>query len=157
MLARDRSAVTRVLVDTSVLVKWFHSEGEAELSEARAVRTAHQSGEVRAHILDLGLYELGNVLVRALAWPPDHVADQLADLLVVCGNPLAVTPDWLRDAATLAARHRLSFYDAAWAAAARGLGLPLVSADRQLLGAHLAESPTHLVQRLRLPCPRRLP
>jgi hypothetical protein len=31
-----------LLVDTSVIIKWFHSEGEAELAEARALRTAHR-------------------------------------------------------------------------------------------------------------------
>ncbi len=29
--------MTHVLVDTSVLIKWFHEEGEPELVEARAI------------------------------------------------------------------------------------------------------------------------
>lgn len=143
----------RLLIDTSVLVKWFHSEGETELAEARALRTAHVAGELRAHIVDLALYELGNVLVRSLHWTSRDVADQLDDLLATCGVPLAVTPWWLRDAAALAVEHGLSFYDAVWAAAARGLQVPLVSADRQLLAADLAESPTDVVGRLRLAAP----
>lgn len=142
--------MTRLLVDTSVLIKWFHRAGEAELNEARALRAAHVSGDLDAHILDLAVYEAGNVLVRSLNWPPDEVADQLDDLLAICGTPLVPTPQWLRDASNLANEHNLSFYDAAWAATARGLGVPLVSADAKLVDAHLAESPTQIVERLRL-------
>jgi predicted nucleic acid-binding protein len=103
--------------------------------------------------VDLALYEVGNVLVRSLKWPSQKVAEQLDDLLGICGAPLALTSEWLRDAAYLATRHHLSFYDAAWAAAARGLGIPLISADRMLVGAGLAESPSTIVRRLRLALP----
>ena len=57
--------------------------------------------------------------------------------------------EWLRRAARLGDAHRLSLHDAAWAAAALQLGPGLVSTDRRLLGAGLAESPTSVVDRLR--------
>ena len=148
--------MTSLLVDTSVLVKWFHSAGEAELREAHALRDAHIADEIDASISDLALDEVGNVLVRASGWSGDEVADQLDDLLVIFGTPLLSSPEWLRDAADLAASHRLTFYDAAWAAAARGLGMPLVSADRQLLAAGLAETVTATVRRLGLTVPDHL-
>lgn len=143
--------MSRVLVDTSVLIKWFHSDGESELAEARALRTAHVAGELDAHVLDLAVYEVGNVLSRALRWPAAAVADQLDDLDAVIGPPLLMTAEWRRHAAGLAERHGLSFYDACWAASAARLGVPLVSADRQLQRAGLAESPTALIRRLGLP------
>jgi predicted nucleic acid-binding protein len=143
--------VTTVLVDTSVLVKWFHSEGESELAEARSIRDATQVGQVQARVIDLALYEMGNVLLRAFGWSGSDVADQLKDLVIICGPPLAMAAEWLRQAAELGERHRLSFYDAAWAAAAEALGISLVSADNRLLAAGLAESPASVVQRLRLP------
>jgi len=139
-----------MLVDTKVLIKWFHRTGESELEAARSLRSAQIAGTVDARILDLGVYEVGNVLVRSLRWSAADVAEQLDDLLALCGVPLVLCAEWLHDAASLAAEHRLTFYDAAWAAAARGLGVPLVSADRQLLDAGLAESPTRIVERLRL-------
>jgi len=143
--------VTTLLVDTSVLLKWFHSEGEPGLAEARSIRDATQVGEVQARVIDLALYEMGNVLLRALGWRASDVAEQLADLVIICGPPLAMAAEWLRQAAELGARHRLTFYDAAWAAAAEGLGISLVSGETQLLAAGLAESPADVVQRLRLP------
>ncbi|MBA2280375.1 MAG: type II toxin-antitoxin system VapC family toxin [Acidimicrobiia bacterium] len=142
--------MTRLLVDTSVLIKWFHELGESELDAARALRAAHVADDVDVHILDLALYEVGNVLTRALHWPADDVADQLDDLLAIVGTPVVPSPEWMRDAAGLASQHGLTFYDATWAAAARGLGVTLVSADRELLAARLAESVTDTVHRLAL-------
>jgi predicted nucleic acid-binding protein len=142
--------LTTLLVETSVLIKWFHSEGEAELAEARAIRDANQRGEIETRVIDLALYEVGNVLLTALRWAASEVADQLDDLVAICGAPLLMTPEWLRDAASLGAAQHLTFYDAAWAASARGLGISLVSADSKLLEAGLAESPTATAKRLRL-------
>ena len=142
--------MTRLLIDTSVLIKWFHSDGESELEQARALRSAHVSGELDAHMLDLASYEVGNVLTRALRWTGADVADQLEDLHAVLGPPLVMTPVWLRRAATLAHVHTLSFYDASWAAAAVELGIPLISADRRLLAAGVAESPSEITTRLKL-------
>ncbi|MGH3897744.1 MAG: type II toxin-antitoxin system VapC family toxin [Pseudonocardiaceae bacterium] len=124
-----------VVVDTSVIVKWFHTENETEVDESRTILTAHRDEILTAHILDLGIYEFGNVLLRALHWSADDTADQIDDLLVICGPPLAPTPQWRRDAATLAHQHKLTFYDALFVAAARALDAPLVSMDRQLLAA----------------------
>jgi len=143
--------VTRLLVDTSVLIKWFHSHGESEVPQARALRTAHVNGQLDAHVLDLAYYELGNVLIRALGWTAEDVADQLDDLTTILGPPLVMTAPWLRQAAELAYTHTLSFYDAAWAAAAQALAIPLVSADRQLLAAGLAQTPADIATRLKLP------
>ena len=90
------------------------------------------------------------MLIRALGWAPDDVADQLDDLLAICGPPLVMAAEWLRSTATFASEHALTFADASGAAAARALPIPLVSADAQLLAAGLAGSPTALVSRLRL-------
>jgi len=143
--------VTRLLVDTSVLIKWFHSDGESEVPQARALRTAHTDGQLDVQVLDLAYYELGNVLIRALGWTADDVADQLDDLTTILGAPLVMTAAGFRRAAELAHAHALSFYDAAWAAAARELAVPLVSADRKLLAAALAQTPTDVATRLSLP------
>jgi predicted nucleic acid-binding protein len=143
--------VTRLLIDTSVLIKWFHSHGETEVPRARALRTAHLNGGLDAHVLDLAYYELGNVLIRALGWTANDVADQLDDLTTILGPPLVMTAPWFRSAAELAHTHALSFYDAAWAAAAQELAIPLVSADRKLLAAGLAQTPTDIATRLSLP------
>lgn len=142
--------MTTLLVDTSVLIKWFHSEGEAEVAEARALREATRRGDIETRVIDLALYEMGDVLLRSLHWSGSDVADQLDDLIVICGSPLAVAADWLRQASVLGAAKGLTFYDACWAAVAQALRISLVSADTQLVDAGLAESPRSAAERLRL-------
>lgn len=142
--------MTTVLVDTSVLVKWFHSEGESELAEARAIRDATRREDLDARVIDLAIYEMGNVLLRGLHWSGSDVADQLDDLLVICGAPLAMAGAWFREAGVIGAAHGLSFYDACWVSAARALGISLVSADSELVRLGLAESPRAAARRLRL-------
>lgn len=142
--------MTRLLIDTSVLIKWFHGAGESELGEARAIRDAHIRGDLDAHVLDLAIYEVGNVLARALKWTATDIGDQLDDLLAIVGAPITMTQAWLRDAAVLAETHTLSFYDASWAATAVALRVPLVSADRRLIAAGLAEKPSAVTSRLNL-------
>lgn len=142
--------MTRLLVDTSVVIKWFHEEGESEIAEARAIRDTHLRGDLDAHVLDLAVYEVGNVLGRALRWPAQDIAAQLEDLITIVGSPIAMARSWLRTAAELVEAHRLSYYDASWAASARSLGITLVSADRKLIGAGLAETPSAVAARLNL-------
>jgi predicted nucleic acid-binding protein len=135
----------RTVVDTSVLLKWYDSDGETEVAESQLVYEAHRDGRLTAHILDLTVYELASVLVRGKGWRPERVADQLDDLLVICGPPLTPVPAWRRDAAE-PPEHRLSFYDASFAAAARALRAPLISADKKLLAAGLAQTATQFVE-----------
>ncbi len=133
-----------------MLIKWFHETGESELAQARAIRDAHIRGDLDAHVLDLAIYEVGNVLARALGWPASDVGDPLDDLLAIVGSPITMTQAWLRRAGELAQTHLLSFYDASWAATAAALGITRVSADRRLLAAELAETPSALTSRLKL-------
>ncbi len=138
-----------LLVDTSVLVKWFHAEGEGEVDAARSLLSGHRAGTERVLVLDLALYEVGNLMLRPLRLSATSVTAVLTALRAACGPFLTPLPSWDGVAASLGARHGLSFYDAAWAAAARALEVPLVSADRQLLGAGLAVSATEAADRLR--------
>jgi predicted nucleic acid-binding protein len=139
--------VTNVVCDTSVVVKWFHDEGEPDVQGARRLLAAHRSGSVTAWVLDLTFYEFGNVLLRVLSWPASEAADQLDDLRAICGV-VPVTAAELRMAAELAARHTLTFYDAIYAAAALSRGSALATTDKALLHAGAGESPEAITARL---------
>jgi predicted nucleic acid-binding protein len=132
--------VTAVVCDASVVLKWFHDEGEPGVEDARRLLAGHRSGSITAWVLDLTFYELGNVLLRALRWPAADVADQLDDLRAIC-SVVAVGAAEQRLAAVLAEEHTLTFYDAVYAAVARSRGSVLATADKALLAAGVGESP----------------
>lgn len=137
-----------LLVDTSVVLKWFHEEGESEVPQARDLLQAHREGRERLLVLDLAAYELGNVLLRPLGLPAAVVVEQMRLLLSLCGPLVHPRPSWLDAAAHLGQVHGLTFYDASWAAAAQALQCPLVSADRALLSQGLAVTASQAAERL---------
>lgn len=138
-----------LLVDTSVIVKWFHEQGESEVAEARQLLRAHRGGAEQVLVLDLGAYELANVLLRPLRMPAPVVVEALTVLRTLCGPLVHPRPSWHDAAAELAERHGLTFYDASWAAAAQALDCPLVSADRRLHGQGLAVTASDAAAALR--------
>ena len=108
---------------------------------------AHRAGRISCAILDLTRYEIGNVLIGALRWRPADVASQLDDLAAIC-PAIEATPADLRLAAQLASRHKLTFYDAAYAAVARERDAILATTDGRLLRAQLGTRPAVIASRL---------
>lgn len=120
-------------------------EREHDVEAARAVLAAHEQGLIRVRILDLAVYELGNVLARSLRWQPERITDQIEDLLGIVGQPVSLDALARADAAALASLHRLTYYEASWAAIARQHRAALISSDRELLAADLAVSASAFV------------
>lgn len=138
-----------LLLDTSALLKWFHRDGEDELEQAQWHLQAHREGVVHAHVLDLGLYELGNVMVRALNRTAQQSRAVLEATWALCGPALTLSEAALGTAADIATADSLTFYEAAFAAAAREHGCTLVSSDRRLLATGHAITLTQSMERLR--------
>jgi predicted nucleic acid-binding protein len=137
--------VIEVLCDTSVVVKWFHARDEGEVVPSRAILEAHAAGTLTALVLDLTVYELGNLAARALGLSGDRVAQILDRLELICDAGLHLSPAARRDAAELAGAHRLTFYDAAYWAVARERSITLVTADVELLKVGAGSSPSDFV------------
>lgn len=122
-----------------MVVKWCLGSGEPRTENAQVLLDAHLAGSIRAAVLDLTLYEVGNALV-AKGFAGGDLA-VLLDLLEVWDLEwLGVAgPETSARTADLVDAHRLSFYDASYLAVALGTGLPLVTDDRSLLDAARAE------------------
>lgn len=139
---------TVVVSDASVVLKWFHDVGEEEVEAARALLDAYAHERVAVLVLDLTTYEVANALLRGAAGArPDVIAAVLESLDDICPR-VSLEPAERRLAAELADEHRLTFYDAAYAAAARTRDGLLATFDRQLLAAGLGLRPSTVLQRL---------
>ncbi len=137
-----------VVSDASVVLKWFHTEGEEEVAEARTLVAAHQARTVALMVLDLTAYEVGNALMRG---PAKATAQQIAVVLDALDEICpAVRPDSdeLRLAAELAEHHHLTLYDAAYAAVAESRQATLATHDRTLLDADRGSRPSELLRQL---------
>ncbi|PZS26527.1 MAG: hypothetical protein DLM61_18185, partial [Pseudonocardiales bacterium] len=91
------------------------------MGPSRALLAAQRERAVALHVLDLTAYEVGNALLRGhVRAGAEEVATVLDALIEVCAV-ISPTVDDLREAATLAEAHELTFYDAAYVALAEAL------------------------------------
>jgi predicted nucleic acid-binding protein len=122
------------VVDASVAVKWFVSEGEAAVQAAADLMRAH--GEGSASIVGPAL--LAHEVVTVLRRRSCEVSDLLAatDVFFDFAIPLYPPDRELMGAAVkLSVELGLSTADATYAALALILGCDLVTADRRLAAA----------------------
>jgi predicted nucleic acid-binding protein len=137
--------VIDVVSDANVALKWFHSDGEEGVEESRELLAGHRDRLLVVHLLDLTLYEVGNALLRGGARAnASATATVLQALREVC-PVIAPTHSELALAASLAAVHNLSLYDASYAAVAKTRGARLATFDRGILDAGLGVRPGELV------------
>jgi predicted nucleic acid-binding protein len=122
----------RVLViDSSVAIKWFKPDDEPGLDEALALLEQHRERAITlAAPAHLRLEVLNALWSRRLDEATlRQVAQDLEDYDLEW-HP--IDSALARDAAAISARHRLTLYDAAFAALAVALDTELVTADRTL-------------------------
>ncbi len=121
----------KVVVNTSVLIKWFKGRDEEFLKEAKRLLEEIERGRVEVHVPALLLYEVGNILLlktRVGLAALDEALERLERLPFVVAPP--ATP-LLKRAVRLGREFNLTFYDASFLALAVELRCPCVSADRQ--------------------------
>src|SRR6266508_1786239 len=99
-----------VVSDASVVLKWFHADGEEEVEPARALLDHYGRQEIALLILDLTPYEVGNALLRGRAHvDAARVAVVLAALADLCPQ-ISPTAEELGSAAALTEQHGLTLY-----------------------------------------------
>ncbi len=132
-----------VVLDASVILKWFRGDGERHLGPARSLRTAYEAGEFIVFAPSLLGLELLNVAGRRWQWQESDLAD-LAASIDDLGFEV-VEPDLLRVAYWTA--RGLTAYDAAYVTVAEASETRLVTDDDLIVAvapgvaAALAEAP----------------
>lgn len=121
--------MTEAVLDASVVLKWFHSEGEEHVEAARRLRERFEAGELRVLAPPLLWLELLNVAARSWRWSEEQLL-QLAAALPELGFEL-LEPDLSQIAHWTALG--LTAYDAAYVAVADQAGVQLVTDDAEIL------------------------
>ena len=120
-----------VVVDSSVLVKWFIPEPDSTL--AMALRQAHMDGRIPIAVPDLALLEVANVLrYKFPAADEDTVRGSVRSLAQLGVRVVATAPELVASAIGVAYAASITVYDALFVALARDMGFELVTADLDL-------------------------
>ena len=122
----------KIVVDSSIFIKWFKASGEDLLKEARNLLNEIEARPLEVHVPALLLYEVGNILLLKTRLGPAALADTIEQLETL---PFVVAPPatpLLKRAARLGRDLGLTFYDASFLALAVELNCPFVTADRRL-------------------------
>lgn len=131
--------MTEVVLDASVVIKWFRAEGERHVEPARALRTAFEAGKLIVIAPPLLRLEIVNVAGRRWRWNETALVD-LASALDDLGFEL-VEPELARVARWTAGG--LTAYDGAYVALAETTGAQLVTDDD-----HIVEVASRIAQPL---------
>ena len=117
------------VLDASVVVKWFRSEGERHVEPARALRRSFAAGDLVVFTPPLLRLELVNVAGRRWRWGKEALVE-LAAALDELGFE-QVEPDMVRVARWTA--RGLTAYDGAYVAVAEQVRTQLVTDDELIL------------------------
>jgi len=120
-----------VVLDASVVLKWFRAEGERHLAAARELRAAFEEGALVVLAPPLLRLEVVNVASRRWGWEEAALVELAQG---IDGIGFEFDEPRLDRVAVWAARG-LSAYDAAYVALAEAEAVPLVTDDDLILGA----------------------
>jgi predicted nucleic acid-binding protein len=119
-----------VVLDASVVLKWFRAHGERHVEPARSLRRKFEAGELIVFAPPLLRLEIVNVAGRRWRWG-EHALFELAGALDELGLEL-IEPELARVAQWTA--RGLTAYDAAYVAVAEAYNTRLVTDDDFVVG-----------------------
>lgn len=119
-----------IVLDASVIIKWFQKEEGSE--RALVYEDKHARGEETVAIPDLLLYEITNVL-RYQKSISEPVAKDILDLLSKMELQIfTFSPFELQEIFSFARKYDISVYDAIYIILAYHLGSSFITADKKL-------------------------
>jgi predicted nucleic acid-binding protein len=124
--------MTGYVLDTSVIVKWFSSAGEADVASALRLRDGIITGSVAIIVPDLLYYELANALRYNPSFTCDDVKEAVAAISDMGFTERPADPHLLARALEIAYEFAVTVYVSCFLSLAEAEGLILVTADYRL-------------------------
>ena len=119
-----------IVLDASVVLKWFQEERDSE--KALAFEERHARGEETVAAPDLLFYEIANVFRNQKGIRVEAIETALEVLSRLEIQTFTFSPVDLKEVVRFAAMHDISVYDALYVILARRLGCRFVTADKRL-------------------------
>jgi len=121
----------KYIVDASVILKWvLEKEKEPDHDKATRLLLAWVSGDVGIAAPSLWIYEVANILGRAL---PDEASQKINLLLNLRISEIDCSEQMIRQCLTWMKEQQVTFYDAAYLTAAYATDAVLLTSDVKFL------------------------
>lgn len=118
-----------LVLDASVIVKWFSKEGEDDLEKALRIRASHVYGESTIVVPDVLYHEVTNALIHKQALTLEEVILAVEFLFKLSMSTVHMTDELVSASARLARQNGITEYDACYAAVAAKYDCPLVTSN----------------------------
>ena len=111
-----------LVVDASVVVKWFSAPGEASVAQAVDIMENHAREEILLAVPDLLYYEVANALAYNSALSAGNVQLAVRRLFALRLQTWPTNAELMAASLALAREHSITVYDACYVALAEELG-----------------------------------
>ncbi len=122
-------APATLVLDASVVVKWFSKAGEEDLAKALEIRSLHIEEQSSIMVPDILYHEVGNALIHKQELSLEEVLSAVEFLFGLHMATVNISEDLLSGSVRLARQSGMSEYDACYAAVAMKYSCPLVTAN----------------------------
>lgn len=119
-----------IVVDASVVIKWFIPEADSD--KAVKLRDRHIEGSLTLMAPDLLVYEVANALSYHPDLSVDEIKEDLEALLMLDLDLIQPSGEFVSSIAEDARKYSVSVYDSSYLALAEATSSSLITADRKL-------------------------
>lgn len=141
-----------VVVDTSVVYKWFRTEDEEWVEQARELLREHLERRNTIIAPDIILYELANAWATKTKLPSSTIKTYFGELRNIALTIEAVTIELVTKAAGFSKEQAISVYDAVYIVLAKEKKCDFYTADTKLLEKVKLPFVIHLSAYTKSPC-----
>jgi predicted nucleic acid-binding protein len=133
----------KVVLDASVILKWFVKEDETE--RALKLKALHLSSVVEIVIPSLLYYEIINVL----RYKQDFGKKNVENAVTALSRLQLLTQEWTKDfgiaSVERAFEYGITIYDGSYLALGRAMNCPFITADKKMLAKITDKDDEHLL------------
>lgn len=122
--------MTTVVLDASIIIKWFQQEREEQLEEAEILWKKHLNQDININVPSILYYELYNHLSRNPKTDITSVMGFIRESDLIETN---LDEGLILATVAFVRKYYISFYDASYIALAYELGCDLITADKKLV------------------------
>jgi len=124
--------VIRYALDTSIMLRWFSQESDADTEQALRLREEQLAETIELVVLDQSVYELLHVLKENAQLSQDLLTSALSSLDFMHLTIIPYNPELMRKAAQIACEYGISIYAACFIALGAHLRCQAVTCDPEL-------------------------